>query len=33
VWLGGCSTILRRKIDDDRLEELMWACINNGGRK
>jgi hypothetical protein len=24
---------MRRKIDDDRLGELMWACINNGGRK
>jgi hypothetical protein len=24
---------LRRSMDDGRLEEMIWACINNGGRK
>ena len=24
---------LRRNLDDGRLEEMMWACINNGGSK
>jgi hypothetical protein len=24
---------LRRRMDDGRLEEMMWACINCGGRK
>jgi hypothetical protein len=24
---------LRRSLDDGHLEEMMWACIINGGRK